>query len=432
MSKPITFIHTADWHIRDTQYGRRFRGDDFANAIRRAVQIAIDRKVDFIVNGGDTFHVKGPSGNMMNLLFEVHVMLKRAGIPMYTVTGNHDNTEPSYLGFPGYEEKIADLPAGRGGVVCIDHQIVDHDGVRIAGYPAIEPEELLKIVSEFPKLAKPVDIIVWHGAIQEFVGYPMPHAALLDNLPLDAAHAWLLGDIHLRAAKRLSNGVLVSYPGTLELDERGEPPKKFVDLYTLKDDWRSKPFPDPQEIPTISRPVIFLQVNDDAQADQALGKIRTTLEENPDFPPMIFMRYSKSMKAIVRRVMELIDLRTTVFKAGVLTSAFEKGAGLGGNANARPDIANSVSAVVPPGTAVFAICLELSKPGINHRQILNEWVDRQLMMVDGKIPEPSLGTIAGFGGLGNTQAFAEGGPEGKAEALSAMQWPTAQPGDLPS
>jgi hypothetical protein len=81
---------------------------------------------------------------------------------------------------------------------------------------------------------------------------------------------------------------------------------------------------------------------------------------------------------------------------------------------------------------VFAICLELSKPGINHRQILNEWVDRQLMMVDGKIPEPSLGTIAGFGGIGAVKAFVEGGPEGKAEVLSAMQWPTAQPGDLPS
>jgi DNA repair exonuclease SbcCD nuclease subunit len=383
--KKITFVHTADWHIRDTQYGRRFRGEDFAKAIRQAVQIAIDNKVDFIINGGDTFHVKGPSGFMMDLLFEVHVMLKRASIPMYTVTGNHDNTEPSYLGFPGYEDR--DLPCGPGGVVCIDNQIIEHGGIRIAGYPAIEWSELMKIVAEFPKLAKPVDIVVWHGAIQEFVGFPMPHAGKLEEIPAGVAKAWLLGDIHLRAAKRLPDSTLVSYPGTVELVERGEPARKFVDIYTLEDGWRAKPFPDPMPIELDTRPVVFLQVNDDAQADSALLKIKAAVDASPDFPPMVFMRYAKSMKSIVRRVMELIDLRTTVFRAGMITTAFDKGLVGGTKTNVRPEILESVAAVVPVGTPVYTIACELCNPLVNHRQILNEWVDKQLAVGLAPLPE---------------------------------------------
>ena len=424
MTKPITFIHTADWHIRDTQYGRRFRGEDFAKSIRNVVNIAIKNKVDFIINGGDTFHIKGPSGSMMDLLFEVHAKLKKAGIPMYTVTGNHDNTEPSYLNFPGYEDKLSKLE-GKGGIICIDNQIVEHDGIRIAGYPAIEWAELMKIVGEFPKLEKPVDIVVWHGAIQEFVGFPMPHAGTLTPfppltqeqiedgfvnppcLPDNVAKAWLLGDIHLRAAKRLTNGVLVSYPGTIELVERGEPAKKFVDLYTLSEGWRATPFPDPIEIELETRPVVFLQVNDDAQAEQALIKIRNEVEASKKFPPMIFMRYAKSMKSIVRRVMELIDLRITVFRAGMLTSTFDKGAaGQNVRQNVRPELLESVAAIVPVGTPVYTVSCELVNPLVNHRQILSEWVDKQLAS-GGPVVLPAGFNAEGLGQQRATQIIEE-------------------------
>ncbi len=132
MVDKIRFIHTADWHILDMQYGRSFRGDDFRRAISQVVQYAVDNKVDFIVNGGDILDKDRPSGSMMDFLFDVDRRLSRAGIPMYTVTGNHDAADPSFLTLPGYKRERTDA-----GIVCLDYKhIAAPGGLRISGYPA--------------------------------------------------------------------------------------------------------------------------------------------------------------------------------------------------------------------------------------------------------------------------------------------------------
>ncbi len=171
-TKKIKFMHTADWHIRDVQYGRRFRGEDYRKAIRQIVDLAIKNNVDFIVNGGDTLHLNRPSETMLEFLFEIHQSLRKAGIPMYTVTGNHDASDPSFLLFPSRQ----DQGGGNGGIVCIDNQIVEHEGIRISGFPAIpfgprpdeQGERNLDVENGTTLLERihgctPVDICVWHG-----------------------------------------------------------------------------------------------------------------------------------------------------------------------------------------------------------------------------------------------------------------------------
>lgn len=368
----VIFMNTADWHIRDLQYGRGFRGEDYRRSIRQVIEIAIQNNVDFIINGGDTLHMNRPSETMLEFLFEVHERLKGAGIPMYTVTGNHDNSEPSFLTFPsvGDKEVVDTRPEG---IVCIDYKTVEHKGVTIAGYPACSFDAVVK-----DREGKPtVDILVWHGALDEFVPFPMKDSGSMAKMPPDAARAWLLGDIHLRDRKRLDNGALVSYPGPVELCERGEKALKYVDIYELSGAWREAPFPDPVEIELETRPVIFLSVADEAQADQALSKIRQCLLENPDRAPLIFARHDKTQKGFVQRVNELIDPSQTVFRAAAFSNSYRSLVSPGIN-GARPELAAVVDEVLPSGNPVNALAHQLIMPDAQHRHVITTWVENML------------------------------------------------------
>jgi hypothetical protein len=373
-----TFIHTADWHIRDRQYGRVFRGEDRRKAVLAVTKMAIDRKVDFIINGGDTFEVNRPSEKNQALLFEVHHMLLEAGIPMYTVTGNHDASDPSYLTFPGYTADKAGL-SENAGVVCIDNRVIEHNGIRIAGFPAaVFPDELGERVRQMIAGGNTPDIVVWHGAVKGMVPFEMAGSWDDEEIPY-GVKAWLLGDIHLRGRKRLTDQALLSYPGTIDLQDRGEPAKKFIDLYTLPEDFRSRPFPEPEELKVPSRPVVYLSVATDAEADQALAKVRQTVEDN-GCGALVFLRYARTMRDVVPRIQAALPPNDSFFgyapfhrdmdpaSRTILGSArqIEKPTleGLAGEMVGSPRLRGLVTALVPRGA--------------NARQLLAEFVSATL------------------------------------------------------
>lgn len=376
------------------QYGRKFRGEDFRKAILQVIDVAIKNKVDFIINGGDTLNINRPSETMLDFLFEIHARLKAAGIPMYTVTGNHDVSSPSFLTFPTVgERREGDLNLdtrfghGQAGIVCIDHQTVEHRGITISGFPAVpfgppksngerqpgDGSSLLEQIDGRP----PVDIAIWHGALEEFVPFAMSGSGSVEELPVGYARAWLLGDIHLRARRRLTDESLVSYPGTVEMCDRGEGAQKFVDYYELEDGWRDRPFPEPTEIELVTRPVIFLSVADDVQADQATEKIRRVIRENPGCAPLIFARYAREMKPWVNRVQELIDPRDTVFRAASFSSTY-RGKVHAGPGTGLPDKLMVVDEVLPPGTPLNALARKLVMPDTLLRHEIVTWVENSL------------------------------------------------------
>lgn len=397
-TQTVKFLHTADWHIRDLQYGRKFRGDDFRTSIRQVIDLAVTNEVDFIINGGDTLNVNRPSETMLDFLYEIHERLKAAGIPMFTVTGNHDVSSPSFLRFPSLSERrkgdlnldVRFSPVGATGIVCIDHEVFEYKGIRIAGFPAIpfgprkneqgeremeggDGSTLLEKIAS----AASVDIAVWHGALEDFVPFPMRDSGSLSELPPGYARAWLLGDIHLRGRKRTIDGAMVSYPGTVEMCDRGEPADKFVDFYQLEPDWRLREFPEPVELQLETRPVIFLTVADDGQADQALSKIRKTIADNPGQSPLIFARYAREQRSFINRVNELIDPKDTVFRAAAFSSNY-RGPVHAGKEDILPALPNVVDEVIPQGTPLNALARKLVLPGAQFRHEIVSWVESTL------------------------------------------------------
>jgi DNA repair exonuclease SbcCD nuclease subunit len=401
MTNEIIMMHTADWHIRDSQYGRIMRAEDFEKACMQVVELAVANKVKFIVNGGDTLHVNRNTGSVMAILYRLHYALRKAGIPMYTVTGNHDVSNPSFLTFPGAGHQDEDS-----GIVCIDHRtITTKDGVVISGFPAVTKEELLEGIA---KLTQKPDIIVWHGAVQEFVGFEMQHALKLEEIPLDVAKAWMFGDIHLPGVRRLADGSLVSYPGPVELCDRGEPAKKKVDVYRFTlEGMRASGFEDPFPLPIKTRPVVFLQVVEEAQIDNAIAAIRRGQEEGDGRAPMVFLRYSSAVPGAVSRIAMSLDMTQSIFRAAAIPAGFDVSKtwsakmeadgtrsvdgehaedslifGQTDPANRKKVLAglirSAVDAVIPPGTEINKLAHELVMPTANHRLIVANFVDRQI------------------------------------------------------
>ena len=80
-------IHLADRppSIRTETYTQ-----DILDKIEHATQIAVEQKCEAIVCAGDVFHIKSASRNSHALVQRTGEVLRKAGLPVLIVPGNHD------------------------------------------------------------------------------------------------------------------------------------------------------------------------------------------------------------------------------------------------------------------------------------------------------------------------------------------------------
>src|SRR5579872_4618868 len=93
----MRILHTADIHLGtdlyghyDPQIGGSSRLQDFAAALDRTVDYAIDVGIDLFLFAGDAYKTRDPSPTQQR---EFALRLRRlleAGIPVFLLTGNHD------------------------------------------------------------------------------------------------------------------------------------------------------------------------------------------------------------------------------------------------------------------------------------------------------------------------------------------------------
>lgn len=94
----IRFAHTADIHFGVENYGRidpstgiHSRLLDFERALNAAIDVAIERDVDFFLFAGDAYKTAHPNPTQQRLLINCFLRLHRAHIPVVIIVGNHDN-----------------------------------------------------------------------------------------------------------------------------------------------------------------------------------------------------------------------------------------------------------------------------------------------------------------------------------------------------
>jgi DNA repair protein SbcD/Mre11 len=111
----ITFIHTADVHYGMENYGKidpktgiHTRLLDFEKAFNFCIDVAIEKRVDFLVFAGDAYKTTNPSPTQQRLLLKSLLRLHEAKIPVVIVVGNHDN--PLSFGKANTLDLFGDLP----------------------------------------------------------------------------------------------------------------------------------------------------------------------------------------------------------------------------------------------------------------------------------------------------------------------------------
>jgi DNA repair exonuclease SbcCD nuclease subunit len=89
--RAFSFVHAADLHLGNSQYGLEARREDFDKAFQQLVEKTIELKPDFMIIAGDLFHQARPSNTTLENAIRNFSQLRDAGIPVMTVDGSHDS-----------------------------------------------------------------------------------------------------------------------------------------------------------------------------------------------------------------------------------------------------------------------------------------------------------------------------------------------------
>lgn len=127
----LRILHTSDWHIGRTLYGRR-RYETFSAFLDWLADTIRDRQVNVLIVAGDVFDTSAPSNRAQELYYRFLCRVVPFCRHIVVVAGNHDS--PSFLTAP--KELLRALNVHVVGAITDDPK---HEILRLNG-PDGEPE----------------------------------------------------------------------------------------------------------------------------------------------------------------------------------------------------------------------------------------------------------------------------------------------------
>lgn len=369
--------------MRDAHLGVIRRGPDFTKALHQAIDTARRYGCQAILNGGDILNAAKPSSQNIADLMEIDAKLVAAKLPMFVISGNHDKSSPPWLEaivphrltpFPD----CANVPIGAvTGLIPADNLTLVHDNLTFHCLPFLLKESLAAELA----ILSPKDVVLWHGSVQELMGFPDPDAAAYADLQLHKWRAFLMGDIHTRNYEDVPNGngttTLVGYCGATELVLRNDPLNYSVEIVDIPYD-RSLPVRHfPVEIKT--RTALAYQVNSEPQLQEVLAKISTKAHEHP----IVFVRYNRDVENARTRLLAAIDSNRGIMRAEPM-SAMSFG-GLSAldlkNAEAARPLPEFAGSFFPGNLRLAELGARLCSADLNPSVELSLYVDTRLQEI---------------------------------------------------
>ncbi len=211
----MMFSHISDTHLGLAQYGSEEREQDVYDAFNRAVDVSVERGVDFVVFAGDIFNTPNPGGDAIVQMANALVRLKKAGIASFFILGEHDisrikGTPVHYVYHNmGFTKYIGD---GRPFV---------HEGVLLCGFDKIRKSEIPAYADRFARANEAArahqghSVLVLHQGMHEFHRFAGEMSA--EQLPPDFSY-YAMGHLHDHDERRFARlGGPVVYPGSTEV-----------------------------------------------------------------------------------------------------------------------------------------------------------------------------------------------------------------------
>jgi len=213
----ITFIHAADIHLDSPLRGlERYENapvDRIRGATRRAferlIDLAIDRRVDFLLVAGDLYDGDWRDYNTGLYLGRQLQRLREAEIPVFLIAGNHDaaNKMTRALRLP---ENVRVLSPDRAETARIESIQVAIHGQSFARAAVTE-----NLAQAYPDpIPGWVNIGLLHTGLTGLDGHERYAPCSLEDLRSRGYDYWALGHIHKRGTPCLDP--LVVFPGNLQ------------------------------------------------------------------------------------------------------------------------------------------------------------------------------------------------------------------------
>jgi DNA repair protein SbcD/Mre11 len=232
----MRFLHAADVHLDSPLRGLdEYEGapvQALRGATRKAfaalVQLALAERVDFVILAGDLYDGDWPDYNT-GLFFVNRILeLARAGIPVISLSGNHDAASriTARLTLPA---NVHTLPTAEPGTIRFDNL-----RVAVHGQGFARPAETRNLAVGYPApVAGFFNVGVLHTALDGREGHAPYAPCTIDELVGRGYDYWALGHIHKRESANGSRRPRIEFPGNLQGRHVREPGAKGCLLVTV-------------------------------------------------------------------------------------------------------------------------------------------------------------------------------------------------------
>jgi len=210
----VKFAHFADCHLGG------WRQEELQNlnlnSFRKAIEISIKEKVEFVLVAGDLFDSAYPPIEVLKEAFAEFKKLKDVGIKTYIIAGSHDfsasgKTFLDVLEKAGFCENVQKMEIDQEGKYKLKPTFFKE--IAIFGYSGkksgMEIEDLRKVYFDS---VYPFTIFMLHTTIKDVVG-SVPIDSI-EKLELPVADYYAMGHIHQVFKKEESKSTFV-YPGPI-------------------------------------------------------------------------------------------------------------------------------------------------------------------------------------------------------------------------
>jgi DNA repair protein SbcD/Mre11 len=229
------FLHAADIHLDSPLVGLEAYEDAPINEIRGAsrrafdnlIELAIDEEVDFLLLAGDLYDGDWKDYNTGLFFVDRMARLKRDGIQVFIVAGNHDAASriTRSLRLPDNVTSFSTLKPET--FILEEHDVAIHG----QGYHSRSVTD--DIASSYP-LYTPhyFNIGLLHTALTGKKGHEPYAPCSLETLTSKGYNYWALGHIHKR--EKISRNPFVVYPGNIQGRHIRETGAKGATLVTVE------------------------------------------------------------------------------------------------------------------------------------------------------------------------------------------------------
>ncbi len=219
----MKFAHMADLHLGAWSNHPVLREMPL-KAFKRAVDVCIDERVDFVIIAGDFFDTSIPSIDVMRFAVSQLKRLHDKGIRVYVITGSHDSSPSGKTIISVLEEagllvniaKITDDDDGKEKIKLTFTK--DADGAKLCG---IVGRRCTLEKSYFERLDRSLEkergykIFVFHSALEEYKPKHLKDMpAISRELLPKGFDYYAAGHVHVRAVFDF-HGSKIVYPGPL-------------------------------------------------------------------------------------------------------------------------------------------------------------------------------------------------------------------------